>query len=273
MSDLIKVAETDEFLNYDKDSFAPMLYGEKLKLIFLKETDSTNEAAKRYLAQEKIRNALIVAKLQTAGKGRRGRTFYSPADEGIYMSLLFTPKEGLEDIIAVTTAASVIVARAIESVSGQKVSVKWVNDLYAGGRKICGILAEAVLPTDENDETAVILGIGINVGNESFPDELKDIAGSLHAGIQTNLWKKQLIQTITKGLCAFLEDIKNTSYLEEYRQRSMVIGREIICYEGNCTYCATATDIDERGGLVVIDEKGERKVLHSGEITIRLSNL
>ncbi len=257
-------------IKYGEDGyFSKKLYERELPYFYLEETDSTNEEAKRFFNQQKGEQALFIAGTQTAGKGRKGRKFYSPAEDGIYMSLLFTPKDALEEVIAVTTAASVVVARAIEEVTGQRTLIKWVNDLFLGERKVCGILAEAVMPAEPGNKMAVILGIGINVSTRSFPEELKTVAGSLMVE-QTVLCKEKLICKITEGLLTFLEDVRDTSYLSEYRKRSMVLGKEIICYEGAECFFALALDVDDRGGLVIKTQSGEQKVLHSGEITIRL---
>lgn len=256
--------------DYRCDNFPITLYGEKLPCFYLDKTDSTNEEAKRFLAQGGGRQALFIAGSQTAGKGRRGRSFYSPEGEGIYMSLVFCTKEELSDVIFVTTAASVFVARALEEVIHEPVAIKWVNDLYLKGRKVCGILTEAVLPTSQCPETGVIVGIGINVSTDSFPEGLKAVAGSL--GIRNNAKeiKQQLIEEITRSLIDFIENVKDRSCLEEYKKRSMVIGQSITCSDGAGSYEATALDIDVNGGLIVERKDGERKVLHTGEITIRL---
>ena len=256
--------------DYRREIFPTNLYGNELPVFYFDEIDSTNEEAKRFLTGEEGEQALFVANGQTQGKGRRGRTFYSPDGEGIYMSLLFSTTKELSDVIFITTAASVIVAKALEEIVSEPVSVKWVNDLYLNGRKICGILTEAVLPTPQFPKTGIIVGIGINVSTEYFPDELKETAGSL--GVKENMQaiKTQLIETVTNGLVSFLTDAKKELYLEEYRKRSMVIGQQITCFDGAGSYEATALDIEQNGGLVVETQEGERKVLHTGEITIRL---
>ncbi len=266
---VVQAAVPDDMRN--RERFHKKLYGKALPLFHYPETDSTNEAAKRLLQDGVHKQALLYADSQTNGKGRRGRTFYSPSGEGIYMSLLFTPEEALEDVISVTTATAVVVAEAIEKLTGQTVAIKWVNDLYVRERKVCGILAEAVLPQNAGDKTAIIVGIGINVSNQEFPKELDGIAGSLNMPNRDRQLRDDLIAEITVGLIQYLENIKDKSYLSRYRERSMVLGRRILCHEGNEQYPALALDIDEEGGLIVALENGERKCLHSGEITIRVT--
>lgn len=256
--------------NCRQEIFHTSLYGKELPVFYFDEIDSTNEEAKRFLSQGYAKQALFVAESQTAGKGRRGRSFYSPAETGLYMSLLFTTKEALEDVIFVTTAASVIVARAIETLTGETVKIKWVNDLYLRNRKVCGILTEAVLPTPQCGETGIVVGIGINVTTEHFPEQLAETAGSLGRKENADVTKARLTEEITKGLISFLENVKDRTCMEEYRRRSMVIGQSITCFDGAGSYEAFALDIDENGGLVVETAEGECKVLHTGEITIRL---
>lgn len=254
----------------NRGRFNKKLYGKDLPVLHYTVTDSTNEAAKRLLQDKSLKQALLYADAQTNGKGRRGRTFYSPSGEGVYMSLLFTPEEALDDVISVTTATAVIVAEAIEKLTGQTVAIKWVNDLYVRERKVCGILAEAVLPQNAGDKTAIIVGIGINVSNQSFPKELDGIAGSLNMPHRDRQLRDNLITEVAVGLIQYLENIKDKSYLSRYRERSMVLGRQVLCHEGNEQYPALALDIDEDGGLIVALENGKQRCLHSGEITIRV---
>lgn len=256
----------------NKKCFCQKLYGNDIPVFHYKETDSTNEAAKRLLKNGSCKQALLYADSQTNGKGRRGRTFYSPPEEGVYMSLLFTPEEALENVISVTTATAVIVAEAIEKLTGQTVAIKWVNDLYVRERKVCGILAEAILPQNAGEQTAIIVGIGINVSNQAFPKELEGIAGSLNMPRQDRQLREDLIAEITSGFIQYLENMKEKTYLLRYRERSMVLGKRILCHEGNEQYPALALDIDEDGGLIVALENGERRCLHSGEITIRVKS-
>ncbi len=255
---------------YRRECFSKKLYGKELPVFSYKEIDSTNEEAKRFLADGSVEQALFVAESQTAGKGRRGRSFYSPAGKGIYMSLLFTTQEELSDVIFVTTAVAVIVACALEEVTSTPAVIKWVNDIYMNNRKVCGILTEAVLPTEQCHKTGVVVGIGINVSTDNFPDELRMVAGSLGVKAQEQEVKEALIQSVTEGLIDFLEHVKDHSCIEEYRKRSMVLGQSVICFDGAGSYEAKALDIDKQGGLIVETLSGERKVLHTGEITIRL---
>lgn len=240
---------------------------EALPRFYSEETDSTNEDAKRYFQSGKGSTALFVANRQTAGKGRRGRQFYSPADTGIYMSILLAAPEDLEDAVCITTATSVFVAEAVEAVTGLSLSIKWVNDLFYNDRKVCGILTEAVWGTEEGAPAGIVVGIGINLCTEEFPEELADIAGGLN--VREKGIKERIIDEIVRRILRFNGNRTDRTYLEEYRRRSNVIGKDIYVYEGQTVRQAKAVGIDEEGGLVIEEPDGSVGILRSGEITIR----
>lgn len=230
--------------------------------------DSTNEEAKRLLADGKNGPALIVAEEQTAGRGRQGKGFYSPAHEGIYMTYSFPIDLPLHASIRMTTAAAVAVFLAIRDLTGIEADIKWVNDLYLGGKKICGILTEAISDFETGRTRHIILGIGLNMRVSSFPPELQEIAGSLGArGVPRN----RFVACIVDRLLDLIADLDRGSsdYLALYREHSMVIGREITYFRDGQSYTARALDIDAEGGLVILAKDGSRTVLNSGEISVR----
>lgn len=227
--------------------------------------DSTNAEAKRLATAELSKPVLIVAEAQTAGRGRMGRSFFSPADTGVYFSLLWETDADPRDAVTVTGAAAVAVMRAIRARTGIAVSIKWVNDLYLGSRKICGILAESVLCAGQKPR--LILGVGVNLSTEDFPTELADIAGSLGA---KELSRADLIAAIVGELEPFLCDPTDRSWLPDYKAASMVLGNAVRWSEhGKCEE-GVAVDVDDCGGLVVRTASGEEKTLASGEISLRL---
>jgi len=228
--------------------------------------DSTNSEAKR-MANQGERFALIAACHQTAGRGRMGRSFYSPADTGVYFSLLFEPSGDLESAVTLTGAAAVCVMRAIRTLTGKQTAIKWVNDLYLDGKKVCGILCEAV--TMGNEPPKLILGIGVNLCTAEFPDDLKDKAGSVNAQVSPN----DLIAAVCRELMPYLNDPKNTAWLSDYRTHSCVIGRPIAWIEGEVTRHGLAEGINERGELLVRDEEGKDWVLRTGEISVQVESL
>ncbi len=231
--------------------------------------DSTNDEAKRQWKKIKTAPAIFVSDKQTAGRGRRGRSFYSPEGTGIYMSLLLQPESGLEDAVHITTATAVVVAKALKQYLGAEVGIKWVNDLYFKNKKVCGILTEAVMEANPAETPAVVVGIGINLSTEVFPEELQGIAGGF--GVEADaVERNELVASIVNGLLDFAKDLKDCSFVDEYREMSVVLGKEIRYNEGDALIRARALDIDSEGGLMVELADGSVKVLKTGEITVRL---
>lgn len=238
--------------------------------IFVYNTiDSTNDEAKRQWKEHKKAPCLFVSDEQTGGRGRRGRSFYSPKGTGIYMSLLIQPQTGLEDAVHITTATAVVVAKVLQEYTDESIGIKWVNDIYAGNKKVCGILTEAVIEPDATEKPAVVVGIGINLSTVEFPEEIREIAGGL-AVQDRDVDANELIARITKGVLAFSENMQDCTYVEDYRKMSVVLGREIRYNEGDDFVTARAIDIDSEGGLMVELSDGSVKVLKTGEITVRL---
>ncbi|MBQ8440196.1 MAG: biotin--[Clostridia bacterium] len=227
--------------------------------------DSTNTEAKRQ-AMAGIRRSLTVAKSQSAGRGRMGRSFYSPAGSGVYFSLLLPFPGGLERTVFLTCAASVAVMRAVRTLTGKQTEIKWVNDLFFQGKKVCGILCESVIL---GDTPSVIVGIGINVRSGEFPAELAEIAGSL---CEDKLSENQLIAAVCRELISFLEDPRDASWLADYRNHSLVLGKPVVFTRGDETFCGIAEAILEDGALLVRDKDGKEHFLRTGEISLRLSD-
>ena len=209
--------------------------------------DSTSEECRRRLSAGQ-RQCLVLARAQSGGKGRSGKQFFSP-EGGLYMSLTLPLGE---DAAMLTCRAAVATAEAIEAVTGIECGIKWVNDLYVHGKKVCGILAEAV-------GDAVILGIGVNLLTRPLPDDLGEIAGFLDCGDV----REALATELTKRLLS-----PSPGYMARYRQRSLVLGRELTCRCGDRAFTARALAIDDQGGLVVEGPAG-RETLRFGQVSIR----
>ncbi len=208
-------------------------------------------------------DGVVIANSQTGGMGRMGRSFYSPADTGIYMSLVLRPDCKAEDMMLITTAAGVAVCFALENMLGLTPGLKWVNDVLLNGKKICGISAQSKLKGDRPDY--VVLGIGLNVGTVDFPEEIKASAGSLASSGAVS--RNGLIAEILNHLFEIMEDFENRAFLEDYRKRSVVLGRQITILPDGLE--AEAAAIDDRGGLVVRFPDGRIEHIISGEVSIR----
>ena len=235
-----------------------------IAVIHYTEIDSTNTQAKRLINNGEANETLLVsAERQTAGRGRQGKTFYSPAETGIYMSLIVHPNTMLQNAVTATTAASVAVCKAIERLTDIKPQIKWVNDVYVNDKKICGILTEAVSDFELGIVTSVVVGIGINIKTNDFPEDVER-AGSLN----TDIGRAELIAAVADELLDIIGG-DYADFIEYYRSRSMIIGKQINYIENGVVTPAKALSIDETGGLVVQTKDGTEKTLKSGEISIR----
>lgn len=238
----------------------------KIKKFLFSEIDSTNEYAKQ-LSRTETGDVMVIASRQTAGKGRLGRTFHSP-DGGIYMSLLLHPTLPTEKISLITVMASVAMRRTIESVCQKEALIKWVNDIYLDGKKVCGILTEGSFDAENNKFKYIILGVGINVfePTDGFPDELKNIATSIFPTKIDGI-KDSIISVFTDNFFSIYENYENTDYLNEYREKNIVLGKDIEYIKDNELHKATATGIDGFANLTVI-ENGKKISLNAGEVKI-----
>ena len=239
-----------------------------------KTVPSTNTALRELAAKGTPEGYVIAAEGQTAGKGRLGREFHSPAGHGVYFSLLLRPVGGLNvGATLVTPAAAVAAARAIESVLGIRVGIKWVNDLFLGDKKVCGILTEATFHMESGTVESAVLGIGLNITKPEggYPDAIRHIAAPL-----TQAWpgrenrRCRLIASTLDNFWAFYRDLSGRAFLDEYRERSIVLGRRIYVLSTGEPRPAEAIEIDDECRLVVRYDNGDVARLGSGEVSIRL---
>ena len=222
--------------------------------------DSTNAQARRQ-AQERKEDALIISMHQSAGRGRMGRSFYSPEGTGLYATFLCFPDRPISELSGLTCAAAWASALAIEQLCGRSPQIKWVNDLYLDGRKVCGILCESF---GTRHGTAIAIGIGINLTTTCFPDELLPIAGSLNVAVSP----EQLALCIVSHLRPYLQSGDNALWLDGYRERFMLRGMRIDCITANGTYAATACDVTDQGALIVTTDEDNTHILYAGEVSI-----
>ena len=238
---------------------------------YLEEIDSTNRYVKELGAAGAPEGTVVIANRQSAGRGRLGRSFFSPEEKGIYMSILLRPELELQRAALITSMAAVVVARAIERVSKLPAGIKWVNDVYLNKKKVCGILTESGIQPETGALDYVVLGIGVNVGVMEFPEELKEIATSVSNECGVEISKSELIDEILNELEVWYPTLWDGSFLKESKKRSVLLGNEIRVLDATVpqgSYSATAVDLDEMGHLV-IEQQGERMVLNSGEVSVR----
>lgn len=238
-----------------------------LAIYLHREIDSTNNEAKRRIAAGEGGVSLTVAEGQTAGRGRQGKSFYSPEGSGIYMTLAMPTDLPFADAAWVTTAAAVAVFSAIRDTCGIETQIKWVNDLYKDGKKVCGILTEAISDLETGRIHHLVIGIGLNWRTDAFPAELCEIATSLSP---TGVSRNRMIGAIVDAVFDVFRQ-SNGDYLDLYRRHSMVLGKDITYIKNGEAHAAHALDIDENGGLLVEHPDGTRLTLQSGEISLRLA--
>lgn len=227
-------------------------------------TGSTNADIRELAEIGAPEGVVMIAGEQTAGRGRLGRSFYSPKDSGLYMSVLLRPELGVTDSLAITVCAASAAAEAIDALTGSSAGIKWVNDIYINGRKVCGILTEASVEPDGSMGYAV-LGIGINVADRGFPDDIKDKAGAI--GAESAL-RPKLAAAVLERFFAYYDRLPDKGYLSGYRRRSVLTGKRIEYEQAGERRIARAVGIDDDAKLIVISPKGEEIHLGSGEVNI-----
>lgn len=233
-----------------------------LKIFSYKTIDSTNEEGKRLISSTPG-PFLVVSEEQTKGKGRLGRPFYSPSETGIYMTLVYPFLEDVEMALKLTTLTSVAAAKSIEKLTGLSVGIKWVNDLYLKNKKIAGILTEGITSLESGRIETVIIGIGINIRTEDFPEDIKDSADSIHS---KDLIRNQLIAEIVNEFYHLIED--SSDYLDYYRAHHILQGKEIYyLYRGEKKY-GKVLGVSDKGELI-LDQDGKTIQISSGEVTVR----
>lgn len=237
-----------------------------ISVFVFRETDSTNDRARIYALSGGAAPAVFIADAQTAGRGRMGRSFYSPADTGIYLSLLLKAPDDPSLTLRMTSAAAVAAHDAILEVLGIDTGIKWVNDLYLNGRKISGILAESFFV---DTCRYIIIGIGINLSTADFPDELRRIAGALTGGV-TDETKHTLTEAVAAHLYREMNDLGDPSIMERYRKCSAVLGKSVRFIENGESFEGVAESVDDMGALSVRLSDGSLYRLASGEISLRL---
>lgn len=234
---------------------------------------STNTVLKEIALSGGKQGYVLISERQTAGKGRLGRSFYSPNDTGIYMSILLRPKMTIEDSLLITTSAAVAVSRAIENLCEKEAKIKWVNDVFVEDRKVCGILTESSLDFESGRLEYAVVGIGVNISKpkNDFPDEIINTAGGFLDNIKGNV-RCRLIAEILNEFIGHIENLSSKYYLDEYKRRSFLIGQNITVIKPSGNKKAKAIDIDNKARLVV--EYADKSIEHllSGEVSIRLDH-
>lgn len=239
--------------------------------LYLDRVDSTNNYAKRIAEEGAADGTLVMADEQTGGKGRRGRSWETPRGTNIAMTLLLRPRIQPEHASRLTLLMAMAVAQGIRSVTGLDAGIKWPNDVVVHGKKVCGILTEMSAEVDYINY--VVIGTGINVNQESFPEEIRHIAGSLCVELGEKISRAELAASIMEALERIYEIFLRTEDLselyKEYNEICVNRGHAIRVLEPKQEYNGTTDGINENGELVVQKENGETVCVYAGEVSVR----
>lgn len=254
-----------------KKNTTAKIFGKEIDI--LKTVDSTNNYLK-LKAQDKADEGLVaIAEQQTDGKGRKGKSFFSPAGSSIYMSVLLKPKIKISNINLITIIAAISVVEAIYNTTEIQTSIKWVNDVMYNNKKLCGILTEASIEGESGDINYIVLGIGINVKKINFPDDIKNVATSLGNITSIDYNRNELIGQLLNQLENNYNKLFSNNQCElinSYRNYLSMLGNEINVILSDSTYRAKALDIDENAHLIIQLPSGEITKINCGEISIKL---
>ena len=245
----------------------------EIEISVLQTVSSTNTVVQQKVSDGARTDCLILANEQTQGRGRAGRSFFSPKDTGIYMSLLLCPKNcSANQASQITTMAAVAMCEAIETICEEKAQIKWVNDIFLRGKKVCGILTEASFSLESGLMEYAVLGIGVNLypPKGQFPKELQTIAGSIFQE-QKNDAKNQLVAQFLNHFFAYYSRQSPCDYVQKYRDRSFVIGKQVQLIAGNQSDFVTVVGIDDQCRLLIRYNDGKECCCSAGEINIRLN--
>lgn len=244
----------------------------KHKLYIYKKETSSNTVAKALCQRGEEEGTVVVVESQTEGRGRMGRSFLSSSENGLYMSIILRPKIQAEKCVNITVACAVAVAKAIEERSDVQCGIKWVNDIYIGNKKCCGILTEASLSLETGGLDYAVVGIGVNLcpPKGGFDKEIEDIACGIYENSYPCGFKAKLCASIINSFFDIYEEFDSREFIKEYKEKSIIIGKTVDVHVGDKTVCGVVTDIDENANLVVTDEKGKKHVFNSGEARVKI---
>lgn len=233
---------------------------------------STNDLLKTMAAEGAPHGTVVIARCQTAGRGRMGRSFYSPDRNGMYCSVLLRPNCPATTVMHLTCAVAVAVCDAMEHTFSFRPGIKWTNDIVYEGKKLGGILTELTVDASGNVNSAII-GIGINCNQQlqDFPEEIRNFAGSVRSCtgrfVDIDTFTCQVLKSLHAMNVGLLT--KKSDIMQTYRHDCITLGKEISVIRGDTVFHAVATAIEDDGGLTVTCENGDTKTVQSGEVSIR----
>ncbi len=243
------------------------------EIVHYNTVDSTNSQGKLMAAQGAIEGTIVISEEQTGGKGRLGREWISPKGTGIWMSIILKPNIEPQEATIITQITAAAVASAIIKLTGIKAGIKWPNDIIVDGKKVCGILTE--MSGELNSINYVVVGIGVNVNmnQEDFPEELKEVAISLKESFGEDLSRKELVIKILSEFEELYLDFINTNNAQKSisicRELSVTLGKQVKIVQRGKTILAEALDITEDGELLIKSSDENIQKVVSGEVSVR----
>ena len=240
-----------------------------VRLTVFDETDSTNTQAKLAAASLGENDAVFIARRQTGGRGRLGRSFLSE-DGGLYLSYLSYPELPVTDAVRLTAYAAVCLCETLSELTDLSPKIKWVNDCFVGNKKLAGILTEGGFSADGKSFDYTVVGIGVNVARVDFGDELSEIATDIESECARIPELCELAVSLVEKLVKFPK-ADPVEYMKKYRDLSLVMGRRVKVVSSVGDYFATVKDIDGSGALTVVLDSGETEKIFSGEVSLRLN--
>lgn len=275
-------------LHQDKDIFSKSIFSEYYaehfpqlcqdKIQFFQEIDSTNNYAKKLLMDTSdystLDGTVIMADSQTAGRGRLGRQFVSPQGTGIYVSLIYSPKAMALAPTWISVYTAVAICRGIKKMYGIEPKVKWINDIFFGGKKICGILTEGVVGFESGTIESAVIGFGLNINEneKAFSGELKNIVGSICGSGNSSVKRCDLAAELAGEVFSIFEE-SPADVIEEYRELCFLKGMEVTVRDVSGAtedYQAQVLDVTDDAHLLVKSKDGNIKELSTGEVSIKL---
>lgn len=234
------------------------------------EISSTNTEAKRLADEGAEHGTVVIAEIQTQGRGRRGRQWTSHKGEGIWFSLILKPQIPPDRTSALTLVTALAVVRAIRRVTGLNPLIKWPNDVVLSGKKVCGILTE--LSTQVDYVNHIVVGIGINVKHQEFPAEFAGRATTLETEQAAPFLRAELLEAVLEEFeqcyAMYLETLDMERMLEEYNGCLVNYGSAVKVLDPAGAYQGTALGVNKRGELLV-EQEGEIRAVSSGEVSVR----
>ncbi len=258
---------------FDKHTIARHLKREHEICIYKKE-GSSNSIAKNMASDGAPEGTVVIVESQTQGRGRLGRSFLSSSENGLYMSIVLRPLIPVDECLNITVAGAAAVATAIEETSGVSCGIKWVNDIYINDKKCAGILTEASVDFENGRVQYAVIGIGVNLSppKGGFDKEIEDIACGVYKNEHPSGYKAKLCAQIINNFFNLYERLEKKEYMSLYREKSIIIGKEVDVYVGDKIFCGTVVDVDRNANLMVKCENGEVRTFNSGEARVRKAN-